>query len=32
LFRLPVLLYRVGLAEQLGRSTLLLTTRGQEEW
>jgi hypothetical protein len=29
-FRLPVFLYRVGLAEQLGRSTLLLTTRGRK--
>jgi deazaflavin-dependent oxidoreductase (nitroreductase family) len=29
-FRLPVGLYRVGLAEQLGRSTLLLTTRGRK--
>jgi deazaflavin-dependent oxidoreductase (nitroreductase family) len=29
-FRLPVALYRVGLAEQLGRSTLLLTTRGRK--
>jgi deazaflavin-dependent oxidoreductase (nitroreductase family) len=28
-FRIPVFLYRVGLAEQLGRSTLLLTTRGR---
>ena len=29
-FRLPVGLYRVGLADQLGRSTLLLTTRGRK--
>ncbi len=29
-FRLPVGLYRLGLAEQLGRSTLLLTTRGRK--
>jgi hypothetical protein len=29
LFRLPVVLYRVGLANELGRSTLLLTTRGR---
>jgi deazaflavin-dependent oxidoreductase (nitroreductase family) len=28
-FRVPVFLYRMGLAEQLGRSTLLLTTRGR---
>jgi deazaflavin-dependent oxidoreductase (nitroreductase family) len=28
-FRLPVGLYRLGLADQLGRSTLLLTTRGR---
>src|SRR5215831_12557656 len=28
--RIPVFLYRVGLAEQLGRSTLLLTTRGRK--
>jgi deazaflavin-dependent oxidoreductase (nitroreductase family) len=30
LFRLPVGLYRIGLAKQLGRSTLLLTTRGRK--
>jgi deazaflavin-dependent oxidoreductase (nitroreductase family) len=29
-FRLPVALYRFGLADQLGRSTLLLTTRGRK--
>jgi deazaflavin-dependent oxidoreductase (nitroreductase family) len=29
-FRMPVGLYRVGLAKQLGRSTLLLTTRGRK--
>jgi deazaflavin-dependent oxidoreductase (nitroreductase family) len=29
-FRIPVGLYRVGLAAQLGRSTLLLTTRGRK--
>lgn len=29
-FRLPVLLYRLGMADQLGRSTLLLTTRGRK--
>jgi hypothetical protein len=29
LFRLPIALYYVGLAGQLGRSTLLLTTRGR---
>jgi deazaflavin-dependent oxidoreductase (nitroreductase family) len=29
-FRLPVALYRLGLAGQLGRSTLLLTTRGRK--
>jgi deazaflavin-dependent oxidoreductase (nitroreductase family) len=29
-FRLPVVLYRIGMAEQLGRSTLLLTTRGRK--
>jgi deazaflavin-dependent oxidoreductase (nitroreductase family) len=29
-FRLPVVLYRLGLADQLGRSTLLLTTRGRK--
>jgi deazaflavin-dependent oxidoreductase (nitroreductase family) len=29
-FRLPVTLYRFGLADQLGRSTLLLTTRGRK--
>lgn len=29
-FRIPVALYRVGLAEQLGRSMLLLTTRGRK--
>ena len=29
-FRLPVLLYRLGLADQLGKSTLLLTTRGRK--
>ena len=28
-FRSPVALYRLGLADQLGRSTLLLTTRGR---
>src|SRR5262249_55763084 len=28
-FRIPIFLSRVGLAEQLGRSTLLLTTRGR---
>jgi deazaflavin-dependent oxidoreductase (nitroreductase family) len=27
---MPVVLYRIGLAEQLGRSTLLLTTRGRK--
>jgi deazaflavin-dependent oxidoreductase (nitroreductase family) len=30
IFRLPVGLYRIGLADQLGRSTLLLTTRGRK--
>lgn len=30
LVRLPVGLYRVGLARKLGRSTLLLTTRGRK--
>jgi deazaflavin-dependent oxidoreductase (nitroreductase family) len=30
LFRIPIGLYRVGLAGQLGRSTLLLTTRGRK--
>src|SRR6266536_4107956 len=29
-FRVPIGLYRVGLADQLGRSTLLLTTRGRK--
>jgi deazaflavin-dependent oxidoreductase (nitroreductase family) len=29
-FRLPVALYRIGLADQLGRSTLLLTTHGRK--
>ena len=29
-FRMPIALYRVGLAAQLGRSTLLLTTRGRK--
>jgi deazaflavin-dependent oxidoreductase (nitroreductase family) len=29
-FRLPVGMYRLGLADQLGRSTLLLTTRGRK--
>jgi deazaflavin-dependent oxidoreductase (nitroreductase family) len=29
-FRLPVALYRIGLADQLRRSTLLLTTRGRK--
>jgi deazaflavin-dependent oxidoreductase (nitroreductase family) len=29
-FHLPVGLYRLGLADQLGRSTLLLTTRGRK--
>jgi deazaflavin-dependent oxidoreductase (nitroreductase family) len=29
-FRLPVLLYRLGLADQLGKSTLLLTTHGRK--
>jgi deazaflavin-dependent oxidoreductase (nitroreductase family) len=29
-FRAPVGLYRLGLADQLGRSTLLLTTRGRK--
>ena len=29
-FRIPVGLYRLGLAEQLGRSTLLLRTRGRK--
>ena len=29
-FRAPVGLYRIGLADQLGRSTLLLTTRGRK--
>ena len=29
-FRLPIALYRAGLADQLGRSMLLLTTRGRK--
>jgi deazaflavin-dependent oxidoreductase (nitroreductase family) len=29
-FRVPVGLYRIGLADQLGRSTLLLVTRGRK--
>jgi deazaflavin-dependent oxidoreductase (nitroreductase family) len=29
-FRIPLGLYRIGLAEQLGGSTLLLTTRGRK--
>ena len=29
-FRLPAALYRVGLADQLGHSVLLLTTRGRK--
>src|SRR6266536_4158274 len=29
-FRVPIGLYRVGLADQLGRSMLLLTTRGRK--
>jgi deazaflavin-dependent oxidoreductase (nitroreductase family) len=29
-FRMPIGLYRIGLADQLGPSTLLLTTRGRK--